>query len=799
MAEPSYADLVGLANQLSRIAGLLKGPIQLTGSEEPGNLLGAPGASAFNLDTRTWYGPKDPVTGWGEGIPLTQGPSAKAVVIAAGLLPADATDAQFATWLANSQIAAVQPYVDDAEAARDAAQAARTGAETAETNAETAATAAAADADATGADRAATESARDATLAAKDQAETAQAATAADRDATGADRTATAADRVATGEDRTAAHASAQSAAEDAAATAADRVATGEDRAAAAASAQAASDDAAATAADRVATGQDVTAADGHRQAAQTAQAAAEQARDEAQAIAGGDFQPQDATLTALAALDSAPGVLVQTGADAFAKRPIGAAAADDLLDRQTGDARYATPAALSAAINALVDGAPTALDTLKEIADALAADDDAIAALVLALDGKQAASATLTALAALTTTAFGRALLEKTDAAALKSALAIAIADVSGLATALAARVQTVNGVAPDGAGNVVVEAGVSSVAGLTGSVSAGALNAALGLPSEFALIALTLADLRGDQQGMAAGIADAFDDEDGVSSVFGWSYDAANDWYRSTAGTVFASETTQTLPAMTSDTAPFPWIASSVNVTRSPYLVFNQAREGSNANVYSLDASWSLTRRASNGQQYRIWRYRIICYNPSEGPRAWTLEARNNNTGSWVTLDTQSGQTWSSAGQSRDYVIASASRGLYSDYRLTITNGVSIDEIELHQEVASSEPSALTSASFAAGSAPTTAMLTVLLRASAGAYVLNTDVKAFVSRDGGTTWTQVTLVAGATASGFTTCEGTASLTGQPSGTALRYRIDVVRDGTRQIDVTGVALQWRS
>lgn len=440
MAEPSYADLLGLANQLARVAGNLKGPIQLTGSEEPSNLLGAPGASAFNLDTRKWYGPKDPVTGWGEGIPLTQGPSAKAVVIAAGLLPADATDAQFATWLANSQIAAVQPYVDDAEAARDAAQAARTGAETAETNAETAATAAAADADATGADRAATESARDATLAAKDQAETAQAATAADRDATGADRTATAADRVATGEDRTAAHASAQSAAEDAAATAADRVATGEDRAAAAASAQAASDDAAATAADRVATGQDVTAADGHRQAAQTAQAAAEQARDEAQAIAGGDFQPQDATLTALAALDASPGVLVQTGADAFAKRPIGAAAADDLLDRQTGDARYATPAAISAAISALVDGAPTALDTLKEIAAALAADDDAIAALVLALDGKQAASATLNALAALTTTAFGRALLEKTDAAALKSALAIAIADVSGLETALAA-----------------------------------------------------------------------------------------------------------------------------------------------------------------------------------------------------------------------------------------------------------------------------------------------------------------------------------------------------------------------
>lgn len=109
-----------------------------------------------------------------------------------------------------------------------------------------------------------------------------------------------------------------------------------------------------------------------------------------------------------------------------------------------------ATPADITTAINALVDGAPTALDTLKELADALAADDDAIAALTLALDGKQAASATLTALAALTTTAFGRALLEKADATALKSAIAIAIADVSGLASALGAKADLVGGKVP-------------------------------------------------------------------------------------------------------------------------------------------------------------------------------------------------------------------------------------------------------------------------------------------------------------------------------------------------------------
>lgn len=43
----------------------------------------------------------------------------------------------------------------------------------------------------------------------------------------------------------------------------------------------------------------------------------------------------------------------------------------------------------ISAAIAALVNGAPTALDTLKELADALAADDSDIAALVTSLDNR--------------------------------------------------------------------------------------------------------------------------------------------------------------------------------------------------------------------------------------------------------------------------------------------------------------------------------------------------------------------------------------------------------------------------
>ncbi len=115
-------ELIELANQLLIVAGRIPGVITVTGP--PANTLGAVGSSAFWAEERTWYGPKT-AEGWPPGVVVTQGPeglSAKRIVINAGLLPESATDAQFATWIADAQIAKVQPLVDAAETARDEAQ-----------------------------------------------------------------------------------------------------------------------------------------------------------------------------------------------------------------------------------------------------------------------------------------------------------------------------------------------------------------------------------------------------------------------------------------------------------------------------------------------------------------------------------------------------------------------------------------------------------------------------------------------------------------------------------------------------
>ncbi len=80
--------------------------------------------------------------------------------------------------------------------------------------------------------------------------------------------------------------------------------------------------------------------------------------------------------------------------------------------------------ALIDASISDLVASAPGALNTLDELAAALGDDANYAATITTALAGKQPLDADLTAIAALTTTSYGRALLALADQAALQTAV---------------------------------------------------------------------------------------------------------------------------------------------------------------------------------------------------------------------------------------------------------------------------------------------------------------------------------------------------------------------------------------
>ena len=71
--------------------------------------------------------------------------------------------------------------------------------------------------------------------------------------------------------------------------------------------------------------------------------------------------------------------------------------------------------------------------------------------------------------------------------------------------------------------------------------------------------------------------------------------------------------------------------------------------------------------------------------------------------------------------------------------------------------------------------------------------AITLNTDLKAYASRDGGTTWDQITLTDEAALTTGRILTGSVTLTS--SGTSMKYKIETLNANEQKIH--GVGLQW--
>ena len=105
------------------------------------------------------------------------------------------------------------------------------------------------------------------------------------------------------------------------------------------------------------------------------------------------------------------------------------------------------------------------------------------------------------------------------------------------------------------------------------------------------------------------------------------------------------------------------------------------------------------------------------------------------------------------------------------------------------------------LISSATTAESAPSTSDLIILMEDQTGTATLNTDIKGYVSRDGGSNYTQVTLVDEGDFSGNTKIivAHDVDISSQPSGTSMRYKITTHNQGVSKITkVDAVSFGWK-
>ena len=102
------------------------------------------------------------------------------------------------------------------------------------------------------------------------------------------------------------------------------------------------------------------------------------------------------------------------------------------------------------------------------------------------------------------------------------------------------------------------------------------------------------------------------------------------------------------------------------------------------------------------------------------------------------------------------------------------------------------------LISNSFTAKTAPTRVRLVVFQETASGSPTLNTDIVGSVSRDNGTTYTNVSLTDSAYvtgSSGLRILTGTVVISAQPSGTSMRWKLVINTNSVSRIH--GVSIQW--
>ncbi|MCW5678461.1 MAG: hypothetical protein KIT65_11005 [Xanthobacteraceae bacterium] len=486
------------------------------------------------------------------------------------------------------------------------------------------------------------------------------------------------------------------------------------------------------------------------------------------------------------------------------------AANSDEKVPTQKAVRTY-TAAEIATAINALIDAAPGALDTLKELATSLGDDPNFATTMTNALAGKQPLHALLTAISALTSvaagdliyasgtntfskttlTAFIRGLLDDADAATARSTL---VAAGTGVANTFSEEqsfekfidMPEISAPAAPSANRLRVYA--KDVGGVTklfikdsdatetelGSGGGGSTDLSA-VWRNIAKIMMKMADLANNVINWIGAISDSFDTTTGLNTGGSTNMSTAE------AGVIKPTTTTATnqLPTMTSATTSGVTISASSEYSGYPgWKAADRIADFAN--------SW-----ASNGVQVATWEVdfgtsKILTGYSIKGdnsylnrlPKDWTFQGWNGST--WVTLDTRTNETgWSATKRSYSF---SNSTG-YNKYRLNITAGnggdgyLTIQEIELFDPTTTNNMTAI-SAAFDLPAEPDLIDAFFIIE-KIDAMTPNTDYIFSVSIDGGSNYDAGTIDEIGTVGGLTVCQVIGIDVSARTGTSLRWKLE--------------------
>ena len=331
-----------------------------------------------------------------------------------------------------------------------------------------------------------------------------------------------------------------------------------------------------------------------------------------------------------------------------------------------------------------------------------------------------------------------------------------------------------------------------IDDLAITTSKIAAAAVTSAKtsGVPADkdIRALALEVSDVKGAALNFNNGAADPFD-SDTLATKTNATYDASSDYYHN-PGTGYTDSFI---------TSGLTYTAGSGAVTNLGNLADNDTGTEAGLQVPLPNSSVFFTVDVGSGVTKTATKMSIHWMNHSDIANyilGVKVEGSNNNSDFTSLIDESTGATGNAT---KDYTWSNTTA--YRYYKITVkskntssgaANG-NIIELDMY-ETNTTQNMTLISNALTASSAPSTGFITVQAD-PVDSVSANTDIKAFISRDSGSNFTEVTLAAGAENSNFINYEGSVDISGQPSGTAMKYK--VTTHNTKEIRVSGVVLRW--